>query len=142
MWISLDDQCRLRRLAKRGQVASHVPQTLVGVDNEGNYRSVAFVELPGRKWAFTKSGMRNQQFPAPTSELLSQITICDLSSHVHKIIAGISQPDSESLLRKTLEGYTTGLTRTSSMSSGRWPCANGGPHPVEDTSCAAVRPTD
>lgn len=87
-WFSLPSQLEIQRLHRAGKVAEMAASELVGQDIKGNYFCLSHIKVDENKWALARTGMRSQQFPMYTSEVLSQIGTVQLFEQVQKILRG------------------------------------------------------
>jgi hypothetical protein len=77
-WLSLEVQLEIQAMQKQGRLYDYVPSHWTGVDREGNYRSLAWLQAGENEFLVTQTGMRRQLFPAHVSDILWQVSIFDL----------------------------------------------------------------
>lgn len=77
-WLSLDLQNEIKKMYDSGSLYDPFVSHWIGIDPQGNYRCLAWLQAANSGFLITKTGMRQQQFPVDISDLLSQLSIFDL----------------------------------------------------------------
>lgn len=90
-WLSLDIQLDLQRLHAAQKIGQMAPSHHVGIDENGNYRCIAWLVMNSDSVLAVITGMRAQQFPAVCkSELVSMLAMFDLHEKMQSVFAGRS----------------------------------------------------
>ncbi len=103
-WLSLDVQLEIQAMQKQGRLYDYIPSHWTGVDQHGNYRSLAWLQAGQDEYLITQTGMRRQQFPADVSDILWQVSVFDL----RKMIDGFFAKQTKTL---SLREFQTELAR-------------------------------
>lgn len=69
-WISLDIQITFQKMHKDGLIGQMAPSYTVGVDDEGNYRCLAWIVIDAKNLLAISTGIQAQKFQA--------VSLCDL----------------------------------------------------------------
>jgi hypothetical protein len=78
-WLSFDVQAKIRDLHKSSQIITNIPNHWIGVDSQGNYRCLMWMQIDSDGYASIQTGMKAHQFQAiDGSDLLQQLAIFDL----------------------------------------------------------------
>jgi hypothetical protein len=77
-WLSLDVQLEIKTMHNQGRLHDYVPSHWTGIDQSGNYRSLAWLQAGQNEFLITHTGMRRQLFPADVSDVLGQVSVFDL----------------------------------------------------------------
>lgn len=77
-WLSLEIQLEFQEMYKQGRLQSYFLSHWIGVDKDGNYRCLAWLEAGKGEYLVAQTGMRRQQFPIYVSDVLMQISAFDL----------------------------------------------------------------
>jgi len=93
-WLSLDLQNEIKRLHDSGSILDPFASHWIGIDSQGNYRCLAWLQVVNSGFLIAQTGMRQQQFPIDISDILSQLSVFDLyegicslqkgAKHLHK----------------------------------------------------------
>jgi len=105
-WLSIDCQLAIQKLHNEGRVASFACSDWVGVDREGNYRCLAWLNVSCDSLVLAKTGMHYQRFPCVVqSDLLSMIAISDLYEELLRVLNGTASPKPLVALENEIDRY-------------------------------------
>lgn len=79
LWLGAEVRIAIQDFHKSGRCAWRVPAFIIGFDADENYRGFSYLKLDGDRWLYTYTGMRSQRFPAPITELLSEIMAFEIA---------------------------------------------------------------
>lgn len=91
MWLSLDAQNELRRLRTEGRIFDGYPSFTIGIDDEGAYRGLFWLEVVQNRFVSVMTGARAQNFPVSLGDLLTHVGIIKLFEATEQYLAG-SEP--------------------------------------------------
>ncbi|MCO7222701.1 DUF2726 domain-containing protein [Pleionea sp. CnH1-48] len=122
-WLSSEIQVKIRSLHRLGKIEQAAPSHWVGIDDEGNYRCICWVEVGNDKVVFVKTGMRKQYFQAVlVSDLLSMLAMFDLDKKLEKYFLDESIGVTTSDFRSILNGFCSELEPRQLAKSGSIAC--------------------
>jgi hypothetical protein len=104
-WLSADLQVNLQQLEKKKVIRNGIPRHWIGIDGDGNYRCLGWLDLTATSHVVIETGMRAQQFPVVISDVLQQISIFDLWAKLQRVLAGEAAASTHEGLRKQLKRY-------------------------------------
>lgn len=86
-WLSVQEQIYIQNLEKAGRITHPAVSDWVGVDGDGNYRCLAWIQVADDQYLTVQTGMRSQQFPVIDGEILQQIATFDIRREVDRYLA-------------------------------------------------------
>jgi hypothetical protein len=116
--LSADVRCRIEKLSESGCCIDPGPSCLVGTDNAGNYRALAYIRVTEQNAVFSLTGMRPQRFRVPTSEVLESIAVHDLFENLMEVLDGRQCPVAIEVLRRKLDEFRGKFTEVCSSTCG------------------------
>jgi hypothetical protein len=96
----------IRDLCDSGTIRDASPSTFIGVDQSENFFCYAFLRISKTECVYVTTGMRNQMFPIPPTEVLDQIAVCDLYKKLTQTLAGKRPPCKNSDIDRLVSEYT------------------------------------
>lgn len=118
-WISSDIQLKIQKLYRDKKINQPAPSHWVGVDENGSYRCICWVETDVENVVYVKTGMRKQLFPAvEISDLLSMLAIFDLDKKLDNYFSGVEQAISIFGFRTSLNEFCFNLQGRQSATCG------------------------
>jgi hypothetical protein len=86
-WLSLEVQAEIQAMHKQGRVFDHVPSHWIGVDSQGTYRCLSWLQVERGEFLVTHTGMRRQLFPIVVSDVIEQISVFDIRKMIDDFLA-------------------------------------------------------
>ncbi|MGF1717926.1 DUF2726 domain-containing protein [Photobacterium chitinilyticum] len=105
-WISLESQLDIQSCYKQKNIIQQAPSDWVGVDKDGNYRCITWLELNSNEVIYLTTGMRGQLFNfLSISELIRMINIVDLNQALKAYFSGSFKSVSTDEFKQKLEAF-------------------------------------
>lgn len=106
-WLALDVQREIQTMHKQGLLFDYVPSYWTGVDQHGNYRSLAWLQVGNDQFLVTQTGMRKQLFPINATDILSQVSVFDLRKMIDLFFVKRSTAIPLNQFQEELKRYTS-----------------------------------
>lgn len=118
-WISSNIQVKIQNLYTSKKVNQPAPSNWVGVDYNGSYRCICWVEVDNENVVYVKTGMRRQLYTAVyIGDLISMLAIFDLDKKLNDYFLGNSQAVSFNEFRNILDDFCSKLKPSCSTTCG------------------------
>lgn len=90
-WLSLDLQNEIKRLHSSGYLLDPFASHWIGIDSQGNYRCLAWIQVVNSGFLIAQTGMRQQQFPGDIFDIVSQLSVFDLFEGICALQKGVKR---------------------------------------------------
>jgi hypothetical protein len=104
-WLSLDVQNEIRKIKKEKLIKDDILSHWIGIDNMGNRRCLAWLNVTDDRVLLARTGMRNQNFPIDISDILSQIVAFDIKRDLDLYLKGGRKAIPNEKLEEVLKEY-------------------------------------
>jgi len=119
-WLSLESQLAIEKLYQQGCINQRVPSDWVGVDSEGNYRCITWIEVSNQEVVYLTTGMQDQQFNCVSiSETIRMINIIELYQALREYMSNAENAVSTEQFENVLERFTSSFDARGSTTAGR-----------------------
>jgi hypothetical protein len=104
-WLSIEEQIYIQDLQESGKIVHPCISEWIGVDEQENYRCLAWIQVTEDAFVVAQTGMRNQQFPVDQSDILNQIAVFDVRRGIDRFLANEVYSSSYNQVDALVESY-------------------------------------